>query len=293
MKLAKPKFPFMRKFDPSFEAELPFLEENISEKEFMDTNNAAAEAENLIKQNRIAEFKKLIDKKNILDEHSGNEPGISTRSYLDNLLGEQIIKENPELLNFHEDKKIPELVKQLKNKFYPQINELGEVSGNSYDVSANKGEGDNYNPSRGLNIDPNQHSFVTGKVGTIMHELGHQLDKSIESGENKRTYPLTNIKRKSVNEFLDKLYSQNPKYKELANTPNPHEDEMTHSEAGATNNPIPNFRDYDYGAGEFKSDFVRNPTDLQDEIAKKHHKNRNYPFDNLINLIQKGKGSVK
>lgn len=281
MKLNRDKVPFskIKNLLPVKEAEFPFHEVPFSEDEIMSSNfdTDSEEGRKLLEQNRTKEFKDLLDKRNLVDDLVYDDAGISARSFLDSMLDKEIHSQNPELKNL---KTLP-LIAALKKKYYPDLDEASDKVGISTETSAEVGEGDNFSPDDGINIDPTR----AGQAGTIMHELGHQLDRTYKSVKNNQEYPFIGGENKEVTELFKKLNKTNPEYAKVLDK----EVDLTDSESGEQNNPIPNFSDYNWKEGDFNSNFMTNPSDLQDMIAKKHHIGRNYPFDNLMNLIHKKK----
>lgn len=281
MKFPRTKIPFSRnkELNPVKEAEFPFHEIPFTQDEIYSSNpeHDADTAENLIKQNRLKELRDLIDKRNIVDDLTYPDAGISTRSFLDNILDKQLHKQNPEL----KDLNTLDLANALKKKYYPNLDELSNKAGISSKISVNPREGDNYDVSEGININP----YNQGQAGTAMHELGHQLDRAYRNIRNSRENMFTGEEYPEVIKLFDKINKENPEYKEVLDK----DQRLTNNEGGEQNHPIPNFSDYDWKEGDFKSSFMTNPSDLQDMVAKKHHTGRNYPFDNLVNLIQKKK----
>ena len=295
MKFKRSRIPQTHQFDPSFEAEFPFTEQPILEDDAVNGAGGFKRIQELIKQNRIPEVKRVIDTNAMLEEMGTTQPGLPTRDYMDSYFGKQLQEDTPEMSQF--DDMTPEsqlkLAAMLRDKYYPNMDQLTKLSGNPTEITALKGEGDKYSDRDGLNIDSGHDDTVAPKASTIMHELGHRLDYSLEDAEDKAKPGFFSLDRGETAKELNDIYRKNPQYRDLAKQENPNANEMVDSEDGFINPIIPNFADYNYPEGEFNSDFMRNPTDLQDEVAKKHHKNRNYPFDNLVGLIQKGRKGVK
>lgn len=207
------------------------------------------------------------------EEAYSDQAGLPTRDYLNSLLGAAVLSQDPELElesthAQYDPKRTIELAKKLKDKVYPGLtnNVTAEYEGSQYQKARNG------KPDR-LNIDPSQSRFA--KIGHILHEYGHNLDR---------------FQKNEDEEGKSKLLKLKPEYSKVLNS-----DEVqstTHSEAGYKNPRIPNFEDYNFESGDFNSDWMRDPTDVQDEQAREHHINRNYPMDNLKNFINGGLDKV-
>jgi hypothetical protein len=193
--------------------------------------------------------------------------GVPTRNYLDSLLGEAVTREDPEIQSAAEDSDSDEGIKKLarliQNKVYPGLTK-------KVGVIKEDGFGGMYYPDTDrLEVNPNKPKLA--RVGTILHEYGHNLDEIRDNPDRQDEIKPLVARKAAYNRIL------NGDAKSPTN----------HSEGGS-NYPTPSFDDYNWEEGDFNSDQIRSPVDIQDEEARAHHIDRNYPKDNLKNVIQKG-----
>ena len=196
-----------------------------------------------------------------------DQAGVATRTYLDSLLGSAVTELSPEIFEASrwaqfDPNATKELTKLVRDRVYPGM------TGN---ITSDNELGDEYNHETDtINIDPA--APRNKKIGTILHEYGHNLDNIRRDHTRGKEHPALIAKKSAYTKVLkDELDRFN-----------------TTQGEGGDNRPTPNFQDYDWQAGDFNSDVMRDPLDIQDEEARAHHLNRNYPLDNLKNVIKGG-----
>jgi hypothetical protein len=261
MKLERTKIPFKTKPKPYLDPDgVKWMGSRDIDKvtEFIENNDEAGLNDFI--NNRMGRYEEMLSEGNA---------GLATRDYLNSLLGSAIIKKDPEIKaivnnSFTDEDQTVRLAKVLKDKVYPGLtdNVTADERGSFYVKPLNK-------QTEQINID--RYENAPTKVASVLHEYGHNLDFPQKMGDQAKKAALLKLK---------------PQYSKVLN------DEKiprtTHSEGGRNNPRIPNFEDYDWTEGEFNSDWMRDPLNIQDQQAKEHHIRRNYPLDNLKNFIKGG-----
>jgi phage pi2 protein 07 len=146
--------------------------------------------------------------------------------------------------------------------------------------------GSEYNTETG-DINLNEQGFYSPnkRSATIAHELAHSFDDLAEQyGEEKESI-LGPSREKE--EAIQRMLKLKPEYSKILNDPSFHKKEKSTQEGGATNRPAPNFQDYDFASGKFKSFIKKLPSSIQEELATEHH-GRNYPLEGIKALSKGG-----
>lgn len=282
MKLDRPKIPFKPKEDEKvFSANIPRM-----------ASEDVAKVMEFIQQNKETELKELINSRMAPYEKEFAEggAGLATRDYLTALLGETIMKKHPEYegIAFHHPSMMKEHLSKFRDQFYPGLKEGLKSMGMSDELTLDPFEGPQYSPDKGLNMNPNITS--TAKLlGVMGHELGHATDfLGQKANANLKYYP-DEPQAEVTKKVLANLLKLKPENKQaLGDSENTHRD-TTSSESGYNNPVIPNFKDYNWEEGDFNSDYMRDPLDIQSEVGEDHHHDRNYPYENLFNMVKKDK----
>ncbi len=282
MKLDRTKIPFKPKEDePVFAANIPRLASEDVDKVM-----------ELIQQNKEPELKELINSRMAPYEKEFSEggAGLATRDYLTSLLGESIIKKHPEYqgVAHHHPSVMKDYLHKFRDQFYPGLKEGLKDLGMSDEITLDYLKGPQYSPDEGLNMDPN--SISTAKMlGTMGHELGHATDFLGQKANALKKYYPDEPKTEKAKEVLERLLKIKPEYAQaLGDEHNTHRD-TTSSESGYNNPVIPNFKDYNWKEGDFNSDYMRDPLDIQKKVGEDHHHDRNYPYENLFNMVKEDK----
>jgi hypothetical protein len=212
----------------------------------------AAQVMELVKQSKDQELKDLINKRMTPYEkqYSIRNAGLPTRDYLTALLGETIKKKHPKYEGMAFGS--PDDIKKNVVKFRDQFYPGLQK------LLKERGM------SEVITADPNEGNQYSGRtglnidpngistakmLGTIGHEMGHAADYAQE----------------------------NPAYR------------TTRNEGGYSNPVTPNFEDYNWEGGDFDSDYMRAPMEIQDDVGKDHHLERNYPYENIFNMVKDDK----
>ena len=208
------------------------------------------------------------------------QAGMSTKTYAGKIAGKYIMEKNPEaaqaliggdpnkgaellLRSMHPNykkhmqnayKKAPLLTKLKMRIFGWNPSKIDPV-----DMTMTDGRiGGVFSPDKGIRMNP--YKDPTSYANSFKHELDHALDFAAET--------------LSEDEDFLKEY---PKYKGFKK-----EDFPDKPESGYVNPIIPNLKDYDFKEGEFKSNYVRDPLDITEEITGKHRYGRKHLFEELM-----------
>jgi hypothetical protein len=249
----------------------------------------------LVKSGNKQRLRDFINKRLTASENISATPGLSTRDYMSALTGEAVKRKYPEIRKAALEGTPDELGRAVQKVMLPDV----EKSLKSYNLGAGieSGEKDTTNEETGL-IRLSGRETPSGNIGTAVHENAHILDalakkyskaKYIAKAEGRDISP----ERESViREFLKKkpaatsLFQETPgedeKFKRYTT-----EKESLNKYGGRFENPeIPNFEDYDFKTGQFQSDVIKDPIDVQKESGEYHHLDRNQPYENMIKTLE-------
>lgn len=221
------------------------------------------------------------------------DAGLETRDYLAALTGEAAMRGDPELRRIAEDGDSATLGKTVRSKMFSKIEDALKAHNLSTDIQ--------WGSDR---VTPEGKMYLSGRgtpatnVESAIHENAHLLDFLAQKHskdkyiQEKQGTPIPENRRSSIAEFLKSKPAAIPLF-----TENPDEDRKfnritTNSELEnryrdkVSNNPIYNFADYSFPEGEFKSDVIRNPLEVQDEAGSVHHIDRNQTYENMIKTLE-------
>jgi hypothetical protein len=239
----------------------------------------------LAREGKTEEMNDLINSRMApYEQHPGiykGQSGMLTRDYVNRIFGKGLNDKIPGLAETKDD---VEAAKKIRTQLYPGLNEALKSYNYSDKITNDPEKGskfDSYRPgpeNEGMNIETDMHPST--RSATIAHELGHGINNI---GRNKRRYGADDKQEASI-ENMKRL---KPATASVLDDEEKKLQGLTTSEDGYVNYPFPNFSDYDFESGNFKSDVQRTPASMQDQISRDHH-GRNYPLENIINMSKKG-----
>jgi len=253
------KIPFTPNEPDVFESDIKALAEQDS-----------SQVNDLIKQNKIEELKDLIDKRMLpFEQKYSDSAGLATRDYIENLLGKSVLDKYPDIAqkvsNSRYDAGLTSgLAKEMHERVYPGVDNVKEFGTQLEDNGQ-------FSRSGEIKINPNLGDYK--KISTMLHESGHAFDDKISNDPKKN----------------NELAAKKAAYESIINSPSIR---ASSEEGSKPNVRSSNLSDYDWEQGRFNSDYIKSPSELQDEDARGHHRGRNYPLDNLINVNKDGLDSV-
>jgi hypothetical protein len=175
---------------------------------------------------------------------------------------------------------------------FPKIDEAFRTHNISTDILDSNG-GDSMDKNTGA-LSLSGSGSPADNVGTAIHESAHQLDRLSRAHskdrylKEKRDIEIPAGRESAIAKFL----KSKPAAKELLADKNTMYSDTTDTEKynrfmdRVTNDEIPNFADYSFPEGEFKSDMIRDPLNVQQESGEAHHIDRNQTYDNMIKAIE-------
>lgn len=259
------------------------------EDNYRPSDEDVAYMQNLVKQNKIKEFEDFVNSKMVGRELSTNFPGIPTRDYLASALSKSIENRYPKLGSMSRN----EQFQFLKDKVYPGLDDLKSKFGLSNETDIDHFNQDSYIPygkkdAGKIELDSNSSEFIDSALHEIAHSVDDpikQLKKSLQDPFSRST-DATEIKRKALEDFS----LRNPKVQKLVNNDITYTTNTEDLSKYKNITRTPNFEDYNWKSGEFKSDTIGNPIDKYKQVGGEHHINRPFSLDNFINF---NKGDLK
>lgn len=250
----------------------------------------------LVRSGGEKKFKDFINKRLIKNENISSTPGLATRDYLNAITGESVKARYPEIREAALEGTPADLGKAVRARMFPKIEKALKSYNLSTDIQSSENE-DTTNLETGL-MKLAGRETPSGNIGTAIHENAHLLDalakkyskdKYIYKAQNRQISP---EREQAIQEFIKSKPAAYSSFKE-----NPNEEEkffkgttLTESKnkyGRIIENPeIPNFGDYDFEKGEFRSDMIRDPLDVQEESGRPHHLDRNQTYENMIKALE-------
>lgn len=250
----------------------------------------------LVQSKDEQKLRDFINKRLTKEENISSRPGLATRDYMNALTGEAVKKRYPEIKQAALEGSPADLGKIVRSKMFPNI----EKALKAYNLSSDIESSDRYdsvNPETGL-MRLSGRETPSGNVGTAIHENAHLLDvlakkyskdKYFANREGRNIDP---EKEKAIREFLKSKPAATSSFEEDPDKDEKFLREVTRQEirnryGKLIENPeIPNFGDYDFEKGEFHSDMIRDPIDVQEESGRPHHLDRNQTYENMIKTLE-------
>lgn len=220
-------------------------------------------------------------------------PGLPTRDYLNALTGESVLRNDPELAKIAEEQGSPELGKAVRSKMFPDLDKALQAHNMSTDVEA----GEDLTSGSGK-MSLKRTANKAANVGNAIHENAHLLDflaykhSKDKFVEKNKGAPVSKERMSTIQKFLKSKPAAIPLFTDKPDSypifeKRTTEDESINRYGEEPSNPrVYNFSDYSFPEGEFKSDMIRTPLDVQDESGEAHHIDRNQTYDNMIKSIE-------
>jgi hypothetical protein len=248
--------------------------------------------------------KRLIDyertDKVLRDRKIIDASGLSVRDYLENLTGEAILRNNPDIAKIaSENRDAAELGKIIRKKMLPDIEDALKAYKLSTDIVENPfkdnvelGENEGRVNLSGRGETP------AHNIGTAVHELAHlndllarkySKDKYISEYEER---PVAEEREGPIRKFLKSKPAAEYLYREVPGEEQkffkkPTDTELKNKYGQLIKNlEIPNFSDYNFATGEFGSNLIREPLEKQKESSFPHFLNRNQSYENMIKALE-------
>lgn len=278
--------------------QFPYAEENYEFPEWFDEHMLAEKdydtVKSIVKSGDRSKLRDFINKRLTTSENISSTPGLATRDYLSALTGESVKRRYPEIKKAALEETPADLGKAVRSKLFPNIEKALGAFKLSSDVKM--GNRDTTSPEGVITLSGRQ--IPSGDIGTAIHENAHLLDflakkyskeKAIAKAEGREIAP---EKEKVIREFLKSKPASAPLFEEDPEDDKKFEKYTTLTEkenkyGKKLDNPeIPNFGDYDFEKGEFRSDMIRDPLDVQEESGKPHHLDRNQTYENMIKALE-------
>jgi len=249
----------------------------------------------LIKSGNKDKLNSFINSRMAATESASSNPGLQTRDYMNALTGESVLRNDPELAKVAREGSPSDLGRSVRSTMFPNIDRALKAHNLSNEIKDSLG--DSVEPDTGVMRLSGSES-LGGNIGTAIHENAHLLDSLARKHSKdkfistKKGTPMPQERESSIKQFLKGKPASLPLF-----TEDPEEDakfmrETTNKESynkyrdKIVNDEVPNFADYSFPEGEFKSDMIRNPVDVQKESGDVHHIDRNQTYDNMIKAIE-------
>jgi hypothetical protein len=239
----------------------------------------------------------FINKRLTQSENISDTPGLSTRDYMEAITGEAVKRRYPEIRKAALEGTTADLGKAVRSKMFPDISKALKASKLSEDIESSDDKNDVDLETGLMRLSGGQ--TPSGDVGTTIHETSHLLD-ALARKYSRAKYlakiegrPVDPNLEKSVKEFLKSkpaaasLFEENPSDYDKKFEKYITKKESKNKYGETIKNPeIPNFGDYDFGKGEFQSDMIRDPLDVQKESGERHFLDTNRQYENMIKALE-------
>ena len=278
--------------------QFPYLEKEYEMPESSAQTMAEEDYETIRELSKNKDKTKLrdfINKRLATQENISNTPGLATRDYMNAITGEAVKKRYPEIRQAALEGTPAELGRAVRSRMFPGIERALKSQNLSSEIQS--GEDDAINPETGV-MRLSGGETPSGNIGTAIHENAHVLDnlakkyskaKYIAKMEGRELDP---EKEEAIREFLktkpaaSSLFEESPD-DELKFLKKTTRRESRNRYGRTLQNPeIPNFEDYDFSKGEFQSDMIRDPLDVQEESGRYHHLDRNQTYENMLKALE-------
>jgi hypothetical protein len=234
----------------------------------------------LIRQGKKKEFDDYINNRmigNEIDQPSWT--GYETRDFLSSALSKAIQKKYPNLRPDKDGKYSKEQFEFLRDNVYPLLSKAQSSFGRGNEVILAKNNDNKYEDTGTINLDSSNKNFIS----SALHELGHAADHIAYDTRSESSLP------KDKQDLLSKMREIKPAYAKILNRrryPTTNSEYPSKVKTISENDRMPNFEDYNWQKGDFDSDYMPNPLDIQKNTGSDHHQHRDYPYDNFINFIE-------
>lgn len=249
----------------------------------------------LIKIGNKDKLNSFINSRMAATESASANPGLQTRDYMNALTGESVLRNDPELAKVAREGSPSDLGRSVRSKMFPNIDKALKAYNLSNEIKDSLG--DSVEPDTGVMRLSGSES-LGGNIGTAIHENAHLLD-SLARKYSKDKYisgrqgtPMPQERESSIKQFLKgkpaslPLFTEDPEEDEKFMRETTNKESYNKYRDKIVNDEVPNFADYSFPEGEFKSDMIRNPVDVQKESGEVHHIDRNQTYDNMIRAIE-------
>lgn len=278
--------------------QFPYAEQEYEMPESSPASMAEEDYETLqklVKSGDEEKFRDFINKRLTARENISSKPGLATRDYMDAISGEAIKRRYPEIRQAALEGTPADLGKAVRSKMFPNIEKALKAYNLSSDIIPS--DKDALDLETGV-MKLSGGGYPSSNIGTAVHENAHLLDalarkyskaKYIAKAQDKE---IPSEKEQAIREFLkgkpaaSSLFEEKPDEDEKFFKPITAKESRNKYGRIIENPEIPNFGDYDFEKGEFRSDMIRDPLDVQEESGKPHHLDRNQTYENMIKVLE-------
>lgn len=241
-------------------------------------------------------LKEFMNNRLLDSENLSNTPGLATRDYMSNIMGTSVLRNDPEIAKAALQGSPRDVGRAVRNKMLPGI----DTAFKAHDLSTKI---ENSDSSNDVDTTTNLMRLSGGKgaadsIGTAVHENAHALDNLARRHSSDKYYAKRDGKEIEPKRFatIQKLLADKPALKDSFSEVEGEDEkfirktsanELVNKHNRRIENPeIPNFEDYNYETGNFDSDWIKSPVDIQKESGDVHHLDRNQVYENMMKAVK-------